>query len=263
MKMIKSLFLLLCPLLFCSCASEKEDNNTKMPLFENTTGKTIIQRTSSDKEWYSDVNIISRSGTVIYSDAFKTPEDVTQKLVPDIICVTHMSHIEHVDQALIDANTGNEDCRISLEEDESFTYKDVNVEGIAISHGLSATESRNKNVAYVFEVDGLRIANMGGANLPEFSPDQLDRLGDIDIMFISLSMYGAMDIENVYKMCEILKPSIIIPTHSNNTRRLDILSPLIDSSETVENILIISKEDIKEGEIRLITLINTLYETEE
>lgn len=255
-----------CVLFFCSCGPTENNNSTnadtKTPIVENTTGKTIIQHTSSNKQWLSDINIISSKGTVIYCDAFETPEDVMNSLKPDILCVTHVTHVEHVDQALIDKYTDDTNCKMSLEKEEEFSFKDANVTGIKSSHGITTLDPDyidNTNIIYVFEVDELRIAHMGGMNQTEISQEQLEKLGEIDILLISLSMYSDMEIENVYHMCEQLKPAIIMPTHYSDDDYLETLCSTVDGIEVVENAFVVSKDDLKDGKRKVILLSNTLY----
>lgn len=220
----------------------------------NTGGKTIIQRVSTQKDMNSDFMLISSKGTVLVGDGYKLPGDLSLK--PDLITATHY-HYDHIDQDFIDKN----DCKKSISTVESFAVKDIKVTSIASSHSNDyINEKRPTNVIYLFEVDGLRIAHLGDIGQTQLTEDQLKVLGTIDIAFMQFdNMFSNYSLNNGkgFKLIEQLKPTIIIPTHSSAATTKKI-GEIVGTLETVNNALITSKDDLKDGKRKVIDLKNTL-----
>ncbi|HEX3047478.1 MAG TPA: MBL fold metallo-hydrolase [Bacillota bacterium] len=231
------------------------------PVLKNTTGKTIIERISYSDEWLSDFMIISKTGTVIIVDSYyhRTSFD---SIPPDIICVTHTQHREHYDLDLLVKYNSNKKVKKSIQKVESFKVKDVNVTGIASAHGSDGKidDQKPENVIYIFEVDGLRIADFGGTGQKELTPDQLKTLGRIDIAFMEFVDYPelAMSLDSCLNIARQLNPQIIIPTHRTETTIPEVGKLLELPVETVERLLVVNKDDLKEGEKKIIELANPL-----
>lgn len=77
---------------------------------------------------------------------------------------------------------------------------------------------RGPNIIYVFHIDGLKICHLGylGCSL---SPDILEYLKNLDILFVPVGGNVNLDAVKAYKLCKILLPKIIIPMNYkiNNT----------------------------------------------
>lgn len=232
------------------------------PVIKNTTGKTVIERISYSDEWLSDFMIISKAGTVIIVDSY-FHRVFLDNIRPDIICVTHkQQHKEHWDDDLILKYINNKKVKKSIEKVETFKVKDVTVNGIASAHGTDGkiNEQEPENVIYVFEVDGLRIAHFGGTGQKELTPEQLEKLGRIDIAFLEFVSYPSihMSMDNCLNIARQLDPQIIIPTHRNEKTIPEVGKLLELPVETVERILVVSKDDLKDGMKKIIELANPL-----
>jgi L-ascorbate metabolism protein UlaG (beta-lactamase superfamily) len=231
------------------------------PVVKNTTGKTVIERIAMTDGWFSDFMIISKAGTVIIVDSFRRREFL-DKVQPDIICVTHMQHQEHYDLDLIMEYAQDKRVQKSFQKVESFKVKDVKVTGIASAHGMDGKidAQEPENVIYVFEVDGLRIAHFGGTGQKELTPEQLKALGRIDIAFLEFVSYPSihMSLDSCLNIARQIDPQIIIPTHRNDKSIPEIGESLNLPVETVERVLVVSKDDLKSGVKKIIELANPL-----
>lgn len=119
-------------------------------------------------------------------------------LKADIITVTN-THSDHFNWNLL--NKVKDYVKISSYDPESFTVNDVNVIGVAASHSSDPiNESRPSNTIYGYEVDGLRIAHMGDMGQDELTPEQLEKLGQLDIIFTIITnapTYGSSTEKNI------------------------------------------------------------------
>ncbi|MDP4090727.1 MAG: MBL fold metallo-hydrolase [Bacillota bacterium] len=233
--------------------SKGDKDMNKNDINKNDTGKTVIKAISTSSTYPNNsYMIISKSGTVLVAD----PYMVTSGIKPDIITSTH-SHPDHNDQAFYDKNKG---VKTSLYKVESFSFKDIKVSSIASTHGDTINKDNPSNVIYVYEVDGLRIAHMGDIAQDQLTDEQVKALGKIDIAFMQfVNSYSDYSLENGkgFKLIEQLKPQIIIPTHSSPEATKKI-GDIVGKYEKVENVLSISKDDLKDGTRKVIEIKNTL-----
>jgi len=101
----------------------------------------------------------------------------------------------------------------------NVTFRDVLIYSVPI-HTRSWQETL-KGAAFVFEMDGLCVCHSGDLGEP-FNEDQLDLIGHVDILLITIGGRYAMGPENAKNVVEQLKPKIAVPMHYfNNTYALD------------------------------------------
>ncbi|MCX7772023.1 MAG: MBL fold metallo-hydrolase [Clostridia bacterium] len=223
-------------------------------LNKNDTGKTIIRTYSGNATYPSNsYMIISSQGTVVCTD----PTSSVDGVKPDAITSTH-NHPDHIDYKL---EQKFPDAKISHWKTESFEVKDFKITGIASKHmGDTIMKAYPDNVIYVYEVDGLRIAHMGDIGQTQLTEDQLKELGKIDIAFMQfVNSYSAYSLANEkgFKVIEQLKPQIIIPTHSTK-EATEKIGQIVGAYESVDDVLVISKDDLKDGKRKVIEIKNTL-----
>lgn len=231
----------------------KEEMNWDTDTLKNDTGKTLIRCIGNQRSGDRHVSfgIVSTKGTTILADPIYSIKDKVY-LKADIITVTH-THSDHFNWNLL--NKMKDYAKISSYNPESFTVDDVNVMGVAASHSSDPiNESRPSNTIYVYEVDGLRIAHMGDMGQDELTPDQLEKLGQLDIIFTIITnapTYGSATEKNI-KIIQQLNPKIVIPTHYAD----DVLSETIKTLGVKEveraSELAVSKDDLKDAPMRFI-----------
>ena len=238
-----------------TAATDNISSNLKQPIFTNDTGKTLIQRVSSDRNTNTSFMITSKSGAVVVVDPYLMPTKTVKTV--DAICNTH-THPDHMDELF----NGEFKCRVSAAKAESFNVKDISVKSIAASHSSAPIdENAPDNLLYVFDVDGLRIVHMGDIGQDTLTPEQLKFLGKVDVAFMQFeNEYSEMSLDNKkgFKLMDQLKPQIIIPTHST-TDATNKIGEIVGKLETIENTISISKDDLKDGIRKVIDLQNTLY----
>jgi L-ascorbate metabolism protein UlaG (beta-lactamase superfamily) len=214
---------------------------------ENKTGKTIISRANRDTAFQTTYMIISKSGTVIVADPYRMLEGIKA----DVITSSHKD-MDHNDAEFYAAN----DCRKSLYTVEKFTVKDVTVTSIASSHYTDTIDSANpSNVIYVFDVDGLRIAHMGDIWQSSLTPEQLQALGQVDIVFTIMEdqPYYGFTKEKTLTILKQLNPRVVMPTHPQQPA-VEAVGKSVD--ETLKGTVrwAVSKDDLQDGKRRLVIL---------
>jgi L-ascorbate metabolism protein UlaG (beta-lactamase superfamily) len=121
-----------------------------------------------------------------------------------------------------------------------YEVKDISIKGF-LSEGANGTI----NTIYMVNFEGLNLCFLG--NLANFTltPETLEHLEDIDILFVPVADAAAS-----YKLAVSLEPSLIVPTSYNAESLKKFLKEAGDEGETMEK-LVVKKKDLdgKEGDI--------------
>ena len=112
----------------------------------------------------------------------------------------------------------NVDILINGSSNESETFLvdgpgEYDVKGAYI-HGLAVPDKKDKgSVVYTIDVEGVRICHLGLLNQTEFSPGQLEEIGDVDILLVPVGGGEAIDSKGAIKVMSQIEPKIIIPMY--------------------------------------------------
>ncbi len=83
-----------------------------------------------------------------------------------------------------------------------YEVKDVFVQGLTEDH---------KTTFYFIEAEGIRICHLGKFSQKEMSPDQLESLGDVDILFLPIGGGDTIEAKDAAKIVAQIEPKIVIP----------------------------------------------------
>lgn len=121
-----------------------------------------------------------------------------------------------------------------------YEIKDVSVKGF-----LSDGRGGKYNTIYMVNFEGLNLCFLGGLENFTLTPETLEHLEDIDILFAPVSDPAAS-----YKLAVSLEPSLIIPTSYDMESLKKFLKEAGEEGETMDK-LVVKKKDLegKEGDI--------------
>lgn len=94
-----------------------------------------------------------------------------------------------------------------------YEIKGVFVQGIAGSHGFLQKEELGKITIYTIEVQGFKLCHLGGFGQKEFTPEQLDIIGEVDILMVPTGGGYTIDGETAQKVVNQIEPKIVIPMY--------------------------------------------------
>ncbi len=192
--------------------------------------------------WYGQACflIVTSQGTEIIVDpvamsGYAVPEDIT----PDIVTVSH----EHGDHNAVGSVSG-EPIVIRGLTSEATEYaeidqqiKEVRIYTVATYHDKEQGSQRGLNAVFVFEFDNVRLAHLGdlGHLLTE---EQIDEIGEIDILMIPVGGVATIDSEEADQVVEQLNPKmVVIPMHY----RTDVVTFMPDTAED----FVVDKEPVQ------------------
>ncbi len=127
------------------------------------------------------------------------------KLQGDIVAVTH----DHFDHNNIKAVAGDP---FIITGPGEYEAKGIFINGIPTSHDEKEGEDRGENIAYIIQIDDLRICHLGDLG-HKLTNEQLDLIDGVDILMIPVGGEYTIDAKNAVKIIEDIEPRIVIPMH--------------------------------------------------
>jgi L-ascorbate metabolism protein UlaG (beta-lactamase superfamily) len=148
----------------------------------------------------------------------------------DLLLVTH----EHGDHNAVQVVGGvKQTVRSSA---GTFDTPIGRVVGIASEHDPVAGTQRGANVIYVFETGGIRVCHMGDFGQSLLRAEQLEAIGEIDLLFVPVGGMATIDGRAAAELVEKLDPSWVVPMHYR--------TPAISFLETADAFLAAVKGEV-------------------
>lgn len=176
------------------------------------------------------------------------------KLEADILLVTH-SHYDHNN---IKAVSGSP---FLISGPGEYEVKEVYIQGIHSWHDEKQGSQRGENTIYTIEAEDLKLCHLGDLGQKELTADQLEKIGEVDILMIPVGGIYTISSKEAPKIMAQIEPKIIIPMHYQVPKlkiKLDGLDKFLKTMgiKSIESLnkLSIKKKDLSEEEIKIIVL---------
>ncbi len=113
---------------------------------------------------------------------------------------------------------------------------------------------------YLMEIEGIKILNLTHIKKLELTQDELEDLGEVDILIVPVGNNEVMDYETAAKAANLIEPKIIIPSHyqtgglkipADNLEKF--LKEMGGKHENAEK-LNIKKKDLTEEAVKIMVL---------
>ncbi len=122
-------------------------------------------------------------------------------------------------------------------------------------HGVPSGE----NTIYAIETEDLKICHMGGFNQKELTEEQIEKIGDCDILMLPVGGNDTISAKEAVKIMSQLEPKITIPMHYALPKlkvKLDSLDKFlktigVKSIEPVKK-LTLKKKDLSSEEAKIV-----------
>ncbi len=128
------------------------------------------------------------------------------RLTADILLVSH----GHSDHNNVKAVAGEP---FVISGPGEYEKKEVFVQGIPAFHDSSSGRERGTNIIYVIEAEDLRICHLGDLGQKELTPEQIDKIGEIDVLMIPVGGVYTISAKEAVKIMSQIEPNITIPMH--------------------------------------------------
>ncbi len=168
-------------------------------------------------KWFghSFFQITSSSGTKIITDPFGPMGFPMPEVWPHVVTVGR----EHGNHNNVGLARGSPVVLRGLKEgtfewnDINITFRDVLIYNVPVhQRGWPGYQGSLKGAAFVFEMDGMCILHTGDVSEP-FNDDQLQLIGHVDILLVTIGGRFTAGPEEAKKIIEQLEPKIVVPMH--------------------------------------------------
>ncbi|MBZ9578307.1 MBL fold metallo-hydrolase [Patescibacteria group bacterium] len=128
------------------------------------------------------------------------------KLEADILLITH----QHSDHNNLLAVSGNP---FVISGPGEYEIKGVFIQGIPSFHDNVRGKERGLNTIYTIETEEIRLCHLGDLGQKELDSEQLEKIGDIDILMIPIGGVYTISAKEASKVISQSEPKIVIPMH--------------------------------------------------
>lgn len=175
-------------------------------------------------------------------------------LSADIVLVTH-SHQDHNNVKAVGGTP------FIINSPGEYEIKEVYVQGIASWHDSAEGKERGNNTIYVIDAEDLRICHLGDLGQKELTDEQLEAIGEVDVLLIPVGGNFTIAEKEAIKVMSQIEPRITIPMHYSIPKlkvKLDGVDKFLKSlgikEVKPESKLSIKKKDISPDEAKIIVL---------
>ncbi len=127
-----------------------------------------------------------------------------------------------------------------------YEISGIKIRGINID---KETASDLLRTAYLAEMDGMRLCFLGALN-SELNEDAIDKLGEVDILFVPTGK-NCIDVKGANALIKQIEPKIVIPTDPD----IKDLAEEIGQKPEFQEKLAIKKKDLIENTTKLIWMV--------
>ena len=124
-------------------------------------------------------------------------------LNPDIITFSHSHNNEIINYYL---NTNCKIIRSAMNYEDKYFY----IKGFTTFRDNYNGFKRGENIIYIIEMDGLKLCHLGSLG-HVLDSSLIEKLLDIDILFIPIGGHFCLDGYSAAKLASIIKPKYIVP----------------------------------------------------
>lgn len=175
-------------------------------------------------------------------------------LEADILMVSH----QHSDHNNVKSVSGNP---FLISGPGEYEVKDIFIQGIFSWHDIKEGKEKGINTIYTIESEEMKICHLGDFGQKELTSEQLEKIGNIDILMIPVGGTYTIDSKEAIKIMSQIEPKIIIPMHYSLPKlkiKLEDLEKFLKTLgvKKIEPLskLVIKKKDILEEESKIVVL---------
>jgi len=188
-------------------------------------------------------------------------------LSANILLITH-DHNDHNNKAAIKGlsrSAGGIEEPFLITCPGEYEIKEIFIQGVSAFHDDLQGRERGKVTIYTIEAEGLKLCHLSDLGQKELTPDQLQNLGDIDILMIPVGGVYTISSKEAPKIISQIDPRIVIPMHYQIPKlnppaggKLEgvekFLKAMGQKSTELQLKLLIKKKDLPEGGRKIVVL---------
>lgn len=167
---------------------------------------------------HSCFRIRGKEATIITDPFDKTLGYPQRKLAANIVTVSH-SHPQH---SFIE---GVGDSHKIISRQGEYEIANVFINGVRTFHDDVRGEQRGKNIAFLIEIEEVKICHLGDlGHVP--TSDQIEQLSGADILMVPVGGVSTLGAAKAAETISLLSPRLVIPMHFKTDVVMMELEPL-------------------------------------
>jgi L-ascorbate metabolism protein UlaG (beta-lactamase superfamily) len=178
------------------------------------------------------------NGARIITDPYETSPGIAHKEIKETADIVTVSH-EHGDHNNVAAVKGNP---IILRDGGKI--KGIKIRAATAYHDNQGGAQRGKNIVFCFEVDGVNVCHAGDLG-HELSAEQIKAIGRVDVLMIPVGGNYTIDAKVAAKVCDQLKPKVIIPMHYKTDKIMIPIAGVEDFLKSKSNVTRSNESEIE------------------
>ena len=186
--------------------------------------------------------LTSEKGTKVITDPYTTGGGLSYgeiKESADIVTVSH-EHGDHNNAAAVGGKP------VVVKGAVSQDIKGIKIKGFQVFHDESKGKERGTVTIFTYAIDKFRVCHLG--DLGHLLGEQEARdIGPVDVLFIPVGGFYTIDAANASKVCDQLKPKVVIPMHFKTPK---LAYPLAGVDEFLKGKKSVKKETGNEIEVK-------------
>jgi len=157
--------------------------------------------------WYghSCFSIKGKEATVVCDPYEKDLSYKLPKLKANIVTISH-EHLGHNRTKDIEG-----DPKIVRHPGE-YEIKNVFIMGLPNYHDSQHGENRGKNIAYIIEIDDVRVCHLGDLG-HKLNSQQIEDISEVGVLFIPVGGVSTIDAKMAAELVRLINPKVVIPMH--------------------------------------------------
>lgn len=121
--------------------------------------------------------------------------------------------LNHQDMNGVDSVTHGDKKPIAIFGPGEYETKDIFIRGFQSTSKY--TGALRQNTIYTVSLENMNLCFLGALGSADISPEIIEALGEIDILFVPIGGFGVLTPAEAYKLAVKLEPKLIIPMHFN------------------------------------------------
>lgn len=150
---------------------------------------------------------VGKEGVKIVIDPFSKELGLKlPKVEADLLLISH-DHYDHNNKEVVMGNY------FLVDQPGEYEIKGVFVNAILSFHDNKEGKEKGKNLIFLLEVEDLRVCHLGDFGQKELENEQLERIGEVDILMIPVGGKYTISAAEAIKIMSQIEPRITIPMH--------------------------------------------------
>ena len=155
---------------------------------------------------HSCFRIESKEGSILIDPFSKDIGLKPPRIKDDLVLVTH-SHYDHNNVEDASGQT------MVIDGPGEYEKNGIYVRGVLSYHDKSGGQERGLNTIYVIKAEDMVVCHMGDFGQAEFEKNQLDNIGDVDILLLPVGGKYTIDYKEAVSAVGKIGPKVVIPMH--------------------------------------------------